>query len=656
MKVTIKNIVDFYRENPDLIGEIDVKTRFGFKKIQYADLTSRNSEVYEVILESGKKLKTSPEHLLLNSTGKWSKVSELEEETFLFTENGLEKIISIEKINSTMDLYDLQVEDVHEFYANGIVSHNSTILDALAFSLFGKTFRNINLPQLPNSINQKDCLVELEFTAGGSEIKVIRGLNPKKFEIYKNGTLIEQSAKSKDYQRQFEETILKMSFKAFCQVVILGSSNYVPFMRLTASDRRSIVESILDIDVFTSMNTVLKSRMSENKDFIKNIAHKIELQEEKIRSQLAIIENLKSVSQDAIDNNHKEIEESKNKLNSLLESIQSYKNKIDSLKSQITDKDSVANKLKKLESFEKQIQKQIKTMDERIESYSEMTHCSSCQQTINEEHKTSLIEKKKNKKEELKKAFSELLQKKKEISSRKSEIDEVLESINTNHEKIYEINSEVNGINTYIQRLQRSNESLLSSNGETEQEEDKLNDLRSEEKNLVVTKEELVENDSLYGMASVLLKDSGIKRRIISHYIPIINKVINSYLQQMNFFVLFELDEEFNEKIKSRHRDEFTYNSFSEGEKRKIDLALLFAWRKIAQVKNSVNTNLLILDEILDGSLDNNSTESFLDIIASLDKNTNLFVISHKPKEVIQDRFEKQITFVKKNNFSQIER
>ena len=540
---------------------------------------------------------------------------------------------------------------------SGLNGHGkSTILDALAFSLFGKTFRNINLPQLPNSINLKDCLVELEFTAGGSEYLVRRGLEPKVFEIFKNGKIIEQSAKAKDYQRQFEETILKMSFKAFCQVVILGSSNYVPFMRLPAADRRAIVESILDIDVFTSMNTVLKTKINENRDQIKNISHKVELQQERIKGQRNIIQNIQSMSEEAIRKNKEEIDSSQRKMDLIVKEINDLRSAIKQRRDSIVDHDSLNKKIARIEDLEKEIRKQHKSMITKIESYSTMTHCSSCSQEISENHRINLTDAKGKKAKELESALVELDSKKSVLNKRKSEIDQVKDEIDSLVEKVSELNSSVSAINSYMRRLQESNENLSSSDDDKIQRENELEVLLKEEQDMISSKNDLNENENMYNLASVLLKDSGIKKRIIAHYIPVINKVINSYLQQMNFFVLFELDEEFNEKIRSRHRDEFTYNSFSEGEKRKIDLALLFAWRKIAQVKNSVNTNLLILDEILDGSLDNSSTESFLDIISSLDKNTNLFVISHKPKEVIQDRFEKQITFVKKNNFSQIER
>jgi len=559
---------------------------------------------------------------------------------------------------STGNLFtEVSLNDSRTTLISGLNGHGkSTILDVLAFSLFGKTFRNINLPQLPNSINQKNCLVELEFEANGSEYLVRRGLEPKIFEIYKNDSLVEQSAKAKDYQRQFEETVLRMSFKAFCQVVILGSSNYVPFMRLSAADRRSIVESILDIDVFTAMNTILKSRISENRDMLKNMSHKLELHQEKIRSQRNILDNIRSMSEDAIRKNMEEIEKCETKLSHLSTKIDSITTSVKQLRSTIEDSESVSRKLNKILELEKNIQKQMKSITQKIESVESMTHCSSCNQEIGEDFKRRILTEKTNKLGEMEKAMEELEKRKSDSTTRKIEIDSVKENIQEKILEMSEINSEISATNTYVTKLQKDNEKIMSSDEEKKDAEKKLNLLLEDERNLSSSKEEIKENDSLYGLASVLLKDTGIKKRIISHYIPVINKVINSYLQQMNFFVLFELDEEFNEKIRSRHRDEFTYNSFSEGEKRKIDLALLFAWRRIAQMKNSVSTNLLILDEILDGSLDNTSTESFLDIIANLDKTTNLFVISHKPKEIIQDRFEKQITFVKKNNFSQIER
>lgn len=559
---------------------------------------------------------------------------------------------------STGNLFtEMSLNESRTTLISGLNGHGkSTILDALAFSLFGKTFRNINLPQLPNSINQKDCLVELEFTAGGSEYLVRRGLEPKVFEIFKNGKIIEQSAKAKDYQRQFEETILKMSFKAFCQVVILGSSNYVPFMRLPAADRRAIVESILDIDVFTAMNTVLKARINDNRDQIKNISHRMDLQEEKIRSQKKIIQNIQSMSDEAIRRNKEEILSSEKKIDGLTVQINEIRDSLREKKDSISDQESLLKKIRRMDEIEREMRKQQKSIQSKIELYSTMTHCSTCNQEISEDHRCSLTESRRNKSKELELALVDLESRKSVYLRRKDEIYAIKEDMVALADKTSELNSSISAINSYMKKLRENNEALSSSDSDRMEKEEELSCLIEEEKQLVVTKNDLNENDNMYNLASVLLKDSGIKKRIIAHYIPVINKVINSYLQQMNFFVLFELDEEFNEKIRSRHRDEFTYNSFSEGEKRKIDLALLFAWRKIAQVKNSVSTNLLILDEILDGSLDNSSTESFLDIISNLDKTTNLFVISHKPKEIIQDRFEKQITFVKKSNFSQIER
>jgi DNA repair exonuclease SbcCD ATPase subunit len=447
-----------------------------------------------------------------------------------------------------------------------------------------------------------------------------------------------------------------MSFKAFCQVVILGSSNYIPFMRLTAADRRSIVESILDIDVFTSMNTVLKSKMNENRDQLREINSKLELHKEKLKAQKRILDNIHNLSREAIVKNEQEVEESKKKIESLSTKQNLIQANIQERMESISDFGKVRERIAKFSNMESQLSRSCRSLDNDIQKYAEMTHCSSCNQEIDETHKSAIVERKTNKRNDIEKALKELLEKRKTIQERLDRIQETQEDIHRLQKELGSIQSEVSAHNSYISKLQKDSEKILSSDQEKIKEERRLELLLDEEKTILSNREEVAENDNLYGLASVLLKDTGIKKRIIAHYIPVINKVINSYLQQMNFFVLFELDEEFNEKIRSRHRDEFTYNSFSEGEKRKIDLALLFAWRKIAQLKNSVSTNLLVLDEILDGSLDNTSTESFLDIISNLDKNTNLFVISHKPKEIIQDRFENQITFLKKNNFSQIER
>lgn len=530
----------------------------------------------------------------------------------------------------------------------------TTMLDAITFVLFGKPYRNINIPQLANSINEKDCLVEIEFLSGGVEYKIRRGLAPKLFEVYKSGKLVDQDAKSKDYQKMLEETILKMNYKSFCQVVILGSTNYVPFMRLPAADRRSIVEDLLDINVFSIMNTLLKGRMAQMKIDIAELEHKIELQKEKTIAQKRHIETLASKNKETIDRHEKEIQESYKQIEEHQKEIEEKRKKIEELM-ELSSKISIDSELEKLNDLGKSIHLEMKKLDKDINFYSTNDHCPSCSQKIDCEHKEKVLTEKNVKKSELEKALEMQTRQVTKLNEKVVEKNTITNKILLEQKMIHEIESQVSATNKYVKKLRTDIGSIQSDTKNIDEEQAKLKEMGQAGKELVENKLKLNDDMQYYSLASFLMKDTGIKSKIIKYYLPIMNKIINKYLAQMDFFVQFELNDSFEETIKSRHRDIFTYDSFSEGEKRKIDLSLLFAWRAVAQLKNSLNCNLLIFDEVLDGSLDDVATESFLSILKGLDKGTNIFVISHKSKELLQDKFQDHITFIKRNNFSRID-
>ena len=529
----------------------------------------------------------------------------------------------------------------------------TTMLDALTFVLFGKAYRNINIPQLTNSINEKDCLVEIWFTVGGSEYHVRRGLAPKIFEIFKDGKLVDVCANSKDYQKVLEEQILKFNQKSFCQVVILGSTNYVPFMRLTAADRRSIVESLLDISIFSTMNVLLKERQVTIKEKMREIDNGLGLIREKIDMQTKFITNLKSRSDGLVTDKQAAILVTETEVNELLGQTDSLQAEVkDLLYSAETKKINDEKTISRLNTLYNQIKNNVRSLTNEIIFYEKNDVCPSCHQGICAEHKTKEVSSKQIKLQEMQGAIDE-------INIKITETQNDLYETKMDFARIQEKQGKINTLlasrvasEKHIKQLQSEIKRIQEDRSDESTESEKLLKFKTMESDISCNKTDTNETSAVYAAATLLLKDTGIKKKIISHYLPIINKTINAYLTRMNFFVSFELNDNFEEKIKSRHRDDFTYESFSEGEKRRIDLALLFAWRSIAQQKNSVNCNLLVLDEILDGSLDDSATDAFLDILKSIDSSVRVFVISHKNPESMGDKFKNRMVFKKKNNFS----
>ena len=529
----------------------------------------------------------------------------------------------------------------------------STILDALCFGLFGKPFRKINKPQLVNSINQQAAVVEIEFLIGKKQYKVIRGIKPNIFEVYCNGVMVDQDAKAKDYQEHLEKFILKLNFKSFTQVVILGSASFVPFMQLSPADRRAIIEDLLDIGIFSSMNGVVKEKMSEIKDATTKTKYEMDLTSEKINFQKQSIEDHKTRNDEEIAKKKLEINSSIDQNFKLQRDIELIQKHIDALQKKIEDKLSVEKKSKKLLQLESKIETNIKKNEKDIAFYEEHDNCPTCRQIIDGEFKSEQITERKTKVTTQREGLTEISAEITKANKRIEEINGIIKHISAHNNEIVKHTSTISAVHAFINKLQREVEALSTHKDTLEIDNAKLRELKEELGTLVKKQEELATEKQYYEFAGLLLKDTGIKTKIIRQYLPIMNKLINKYLTAMDFFVNFNINENFEETIKSRHRDEFGYANFSEGEKMRIDLALLFTWRQIAKLKNSTNTNLLILDEVFDSSLDGVGTEEFLKLIHEMGADTNIFVISHKGDQLF-DKFRSIIRFEKKNNFSQV--
>ena len=526
-------------------------------------------------------------------------------------------------------------------------------LDSITFALFGKPFRKINIPQLANSINSKNCLVEIEFSKGNENYLVRRGLNPKVFEIHRNGELLNQDAKSVDYQAVLEEQIIKMNYKTFTQVVILGSSSFVPFMQLNAADRRAVIENILDINVFSSMNMVLKGKMSALKESLKEVSTSIEIQKEKIESRKDLILNLENKSNKDIQNTNQKIQTIESEISELVKEIQELETSMNEIVSSIFDKDKVSKKQTEIKTLKTKIGANLSTLMKDITFFTDNETCPSCCQSITKEVKEKELEKRNKKKKEYEKAISDLEISIDQCDSRMKEINDITSTLQDNNLQILQKKTSIENAKKFLNSLLEDLKKVSTSSEEINTEKGKLQVMETSLVELETKKIEMKDEEHHYQYASDLLKDTGVKAKIIKYYLPFMNKYINKFLTSMDFFVQFILDEDFNETIKSRHRDEMSYMNFSEGEKMRIDLALLLAWREIARAKNSVNCNLLILDEVFDSSLDSLGMEELMKLLNAVSDKSNIYVISHKSDQLV-DKFQTTISFEKKNNFSRM--
>jgi DNA repair exonuclease SbcCD ATPase subunit len=530
----------------------------------------------------------------------------------------------------------------------------STILDALSFGLFGKPHRNINKPQLVNTINNKDSIVEVEFIIGKSLFKVVRGIKPQIFEIWKNGEMINQSSHAKEYQKVLEQNIIKLNHKSFHQIVVLGSSSFIPFMQLPAQHRRDVIEDLLDINVFSKMNTLIKEKNSTLKEKLKDNAYQLDILKNKLESQRKYIRDITQINEDEINDKKKKISEVESEIKQLHNSNASCSAFNEANAEEVSKQLKEANNKKQIILQDKaNATSEIKTIVGDSKFYEQNDTCPTCSQEIEPDFKKRKIHECKQKALQTKETLERIQFEANDVATlidewnnKAEEVKDNNNLINTNNKLISSHQKQIDGLNLDIQRLS-------SREGDIGEANEELHTMNEERNELMEHKLTLNEEYSYNTVMAEMLKDTGIKTKVIKQYIPVINKLVNQYLQVLDFFVHFNLDESFQETIRSRHRDAFSYDSFSEGEKQRIDLALLFTWRMIAKMKNSVATNLLILDETFDSSLDHDGVDNLMKILHTLDDNTNVFVISHKG-EILDGKFEEKLEFKKEKNFSKM--
>lgn len=650
----IGDIVAFYAKYKHTIGDVFVKTRFGPRKILAAEITAKDQNVVLVKTESN-EIRCSPEHRFFNGDTFVAAKDLMIGQTIL-GENGLEYVTSVHDTGEIKDLVDIQVEAVEEYYSNGLVSHNSSIMtDSIQYALFGKPFRKINLPQLINSINQKDCQVELSLNVSGESYTIKRGMKPSKFEIYKGSgdkaELIKQEAATKDYQGYLEKNILKINHKTFVQILVLGSAVFTPFMQLPAGLRRSIIEDILDISVFSQMMRLLKEKIQKNKEETSILDVQIQAAKNESLAQRRLIDTIQNKNSIHIESLQQELDLASDRLLALDRQKADLSDRYTHLTKRLIDFDS--NRLDELQLEVGQLKRDIKQSIDKQNKIASIDTCPTCMQGVSIEHKTSI-------KDMLQAQYAA---DKPRLHALSTEID-VLKTVKVERDaqivRLSELKTENDSIDKQISWEQKSIEDIKrkiaaskdSSLIDIESEKDKLRDLAQNALKLIERKNELITEKSIQEVQLGLLKDSGIKAQIIKEYLPILNKVINKYLADFEFFINFVLDENFDEKLLSRGRDLASYNSLSEGEKKRIDIAILMAFRHIAAMKNSAKVDLLVLDE-LDSGLDSDSRSKLIDLV--MQSESNVLMISHAIQGTEHAQlFDKTIHVVKKGDFSEI--
>jgi len=527
----------------------------------------------------------------------------------------------------------------------------STILDALCFSLFAKPFRKVNKSQLVNTVNCGDCRTELEFIIGKINWKIVRAIKPNVFEIYKNGILLDQSSAAADQQKWLEQNVLKMNYKSFTQIVVLGSSTFVPFMQLSAPGRRDVIEDILDIRIFSTMNTILKERVKVNKEQVYDVENAMSLLKDKVTVQRTLIDDLKKQSDSNVSHWNESIESLKKDIKTSQNEVELDMREMDSLGVELEETEDPSDRMNKLREFTITFNGKMKDLKSEIKFFKDNKICPTCHQGIGSELKDDMLNKDEDKLTKLNEALDQIASEQDKLDKEWTSRNDIQKLIKDSQVKVKQTLADINWKNNKIKEIEKEIKSIENNDDAVELEKEKLRKVIEQGQEKEILRRDIIQKQSDLQLVSEFLKDGGVKSSIIKKYLPVMNDLINKYLQKLEFYVNFNLDEMFNETIKSRFRDEFSYASFSEGEKMRIDLALLFTWREIAKLKNSVNTNILILDEIFDSSLDTNGTMDFMKILYNITDGNNVFVISHKGEQIV-DKFDNVIEFKKHKNFS----
>lgn len=529
----------------------------------------------------------------------------------------------------------------------------STLLDALSFGLFGKPYRSITKPQLLNSINNKNCVVEVEFSVGNVEFKIVRGIKPNTFEIYQNGNLINQASNTRDYQEYLEQNVLKLNHKSFHQIVVIGSASFTPFMQLPAPQRRSIIEELLDIQVFSRMNQLLKEKMARTKELINDANNQLEIISEKVKIQNKYINDVEALAKDQVRDKQAEVLQHQKSIKDLQELNTELSTQLQALVEKQKSLRSIESKKSKLNQLGSKIENNLQSLEDNRAFFVDNTSCPTCSQEINSETREKHVHTCDAKISEIQQGIEKLQEELSSIEETESALLKEIETFQSAQLDIVSNNASIAQLQKTIDKLETEILKIEGTEGDVSSAIADLKILQDQKEKLAELKLGYIDSQNYNFLASEMLKDTGIKTKIVRQYLPVINKLVNQYLQTLDFFVLFNLDESFNETIKSRYRDEFTYASFSEGEKQRIDLSLLFTWRQIAKMKNSANTNLLILDETFDSSLDNDGIDNLMKILNTVTTDTNVFIISHKG-DVLDSKFRNKIEFIKERNFSRI--
>lgn len=650
-RTIIRNVVKFYRTHPEFIGRLGVMTRNGVRAIQYADITAYDSEIIRLETESDGFIEGSPDHLV-SSAGKWVKLKDLEVGAAIDTVAGQSPAKTITKLPFKEDLYDIQVEGF-EYLTQGIVTHNSTLQESLCYVLYGKPYRKINKGQLVNTITKKNLLVEIEFSKGHTKYFVRRGMKPNVFEIHVDGIKRDADAtKAGGDQEYLEKHVLGMSYETFVLTQVIGSAKYTPFMDLPAARRREVVESMINLGIFSTMSSLLKTKKDANDKALYDLENKLILVNNQISAIKLHHEEMRKNTDAIVDAKHTKILAHKETITKLKAEGLELNRRVSELKTLIEDNDEVLKRSQELLREKHQVESKIEDLKTQAMFFADHEDCPTCHQSITDDFKQSAIGHYSEQALELRKRMKEILAEYKAIGERQLEINKI-------SEEIYNLGTDISGVNQRIFMTNAAIDDLeaeikqLTSETKTSTSIGDLDVCLEERRLLEAERKRLQRLKRKIEIVAPQLKDSGAKSKIIGKYIPLINKLINQYLAMFGFMCDFNIDEDFNETIRSRYRDTFTYHSFSEGQKARIDIAILFTWRAIAKMRNTVSTNLLILDETFDGSMDIKGTDDLARILPSLGSMLNLVVISHRNAELYTETFDRTIEVNLVKNFTQ---